>query len=370
MQNTKIWDVIIIGWWAAGLFCSIFADKKLDKLILENSKRVWTKILLSGGWRCNVTNINLDPINDYVWDNLKILPSIFHKLDNYDVINRFTERWLPMHEEKYGKMFLDCEKSSNLVDLLVQEAKTNNTEILFEQWVVDVEKKEDLFTINTQDTQYLSKNIVFASGWKNFPQIWATWIAWDIATKLWIQTVEAYPCLSGVETTQDVSVLSWSAVDVQAIVNYWKKIVFQNQWPMLFTHRWLSWPAVFDIGLFIWRELDNNKLEDYELKIIFDIEKLNEKTVQFFGLSPKDCERKFKITWFRPWELAKATWWWIKLSELSTSLESKKVPWLYFIGEACDITGRTWWYNLQWAWSSGYVVGKTLVISSEVERSL
>ncbi|MFZ2150805.1 MAG: aminoacetone oxidase family FAD-binding enzyme [Candidatus Absconditicoccaceae bacterium] len=360
MGNDKLYDVIIVGGGAAGLFCSIFADKKIDKLILENSKRVGTKILLSGGGRCNVTNINLDPMNDYVGDNLKVLPSIFHKLDNYDVINRFTERGLPMHEENYGKIFLDCEKSSKLVDLLVQEAKTNNTEILFEQGVVDVEKKEDLFIIRTQDNEYLCKNIVFSSGGKNFPQIGATGIARDIANKLGIQTVEAYPCLSGVETTQDVSALSGSAVDVQAIVNYGKKIVFQNQGPMLFTHRGLSGPAVFDIGLFIGRELENNKLKDYELKIIFDIEKLNEKTIQFFGLSPKDFERKFEITGFRPWELAKATGGGIKLSELSPSLEAKKVPGLYFVGEACDITGRTGGYNLQWAWSSGYVVGKSL----------
>ncbi len=359
MQD-KIWDVIIVGWWAAWLFCGIFADKKFDKLILENSKRVWTKILLSGGWRCNVTNINLDPDNDYVWDNIKPLHSIFHKLSNHDVINRFSGRWLTMHEEKYGKMFLDCEKSARLVELLVQEAKDNNNQILFEQWVLDVEKKDDLFIVKSNNEEYICRNLVISSWWKNFPQIWATWIAWDIAKHFWIETVEAYPCLSWVETIQDVSVLTGSAVEVEAIVTYWKKVVFQNKWPLLFTHRWLSGPAVFDIGLFIWRELATSKLADYELTVIFDMGQLNEKTVNFFGLSDKDCERKFQITWFRPWELAKATWWWIKLSELDNNLQSKKVPWLYFVGEACDITGRTWGYNLQWAWSSGYVVGKAL----------
>ncbi len=369
-MQEKIRDVIIVWWWAAGLFCSIFADKKLDKLILENSKRVWTKVLLSGWWRCNVTNINLNSNTDYIWDNIKPLPSIFHKLSNQDVINWFTEKWLPMHEENYGKMFLDCEKSSKLVDLLVQESKNNNTETKLEQWVIDVDKKDDIFFVKTQDNEYLCKNIVFSSWWKNFPQIWATWIAWDIANKFWIQTVDAYPCLSGVETVQDVSWLTWSAVEVEAIVNFWKKIVFQNKWPLLFTHRWLSWPAVFDIWLFIWRNLKNSELKDYELRIIFDMKKLNEKTIQFFGLSWKNFERKFEITWFRPWALAKATWGWVKLSELDSHLQSKKVPWLYFAGEACDITGRTWGFNLQWAWSSGYVVGKTLVISSKVERSL
>lgn len=359
-MQEKIRDVIIVGWGAAGLFCSIFADKKLDKLILENSKRVWTKILLSGGWRCNVTNINLNPENDYVGENIKALPSIFHKLNNHDVINRFTSKWLAMHEEKYGKAYLDCEKSSKLVELLVKESGENNSQIALEQWVIDIDIKEDFFLIKTKDNNYFCKKLVIASGWVNFPQIWATWIARDIARKFWIEYIDPYPCLSWVEVTQDVSSLTWSAVEVEVIVKYWKKILFENRGSMLFTHRWLSWPAVFDIGLFIGRELKNTLLKDYELKIRFDLEKLNEKTIQFFDLSEKDFERKFEITWFRPWELAKATWWWVKLSQLDNNLQSKKIPWLYFVGEACDVTGRTWWFNLQWAWSSGYVVGKSL----------
>lgn len=359
-MQEKIRDVIIVWWGAAGLFCSIFADKKLDKLILENSKRVWSKILLSWWWRCNVTNINLNPESDYVWDNLKALPSIFHKFDNNDTINRFSEKWLAMHEEKYGKMYLDCEKSSKLVELLVKESRENNSQILFEQWVIDINKKDDTFFVKTKTDEYISKNIVIASGGINFPQIWATWIAWDIAKKFWIEYVDPYPCLSWVEIQEDVSTLTWNAVEVEVKVSLLKKVLFENKWSMLFTHRWFSWPAVFDIGLFVWRELTNYRLKDYKLLVKFDVEKLNEKTIKFFWLSEQDCERKFSMTGFRPWELAKATWWWIKLSQLDNNLQSKKISWLYFVGEACDITGRTWGFNLQWAWSSGYVTGKSL----------
>jgi len=357
MWNDKLYDVIIVWAWAAGLFCSIFSDKKLDKLILENSKRVWTKILLSGGGRCNVTNINLNPEFDYVWENIKALPSIFHKFDNYDVINRFSQRWLTMHEEKYGKMYLDCEKSSKLVELLVNESKENNSQILFEQCVIDVDKKNDTLLVKTKDNNYFCKKLIIASGWVNFPQIWATWIAWDIAKKFWIKYVDPYPCLSWVEVEKDVSSLTWNTVEIEIIVRYWKKILFKNKWPMLFTHRWLSWPAVFDIWLFIGRQLKNYELKNFELLVKFDVANLNEKTINFFSLNQKDCERKFVMTGFRPWELAKATGWWIKLSELDINLQSKKNPWLYFVGEACDVTGRTWGFNLQWAWSSGYVVG-------------
>lgn len=365
MWNDKLYDVIIVWAWAAGLFCSIFADKRLDKLILENSKRVWTKILLSWWWRCNVTNINLNPESDYVWENIRALPSIFHKFDNYDTINWFSDKWLTMHEEKYGKMYLDSEKSSKLVELLVKQSWENNSQIFFEQWVIDISldntKNENLFVVNTQNNEYLCKKLVIASGGVNFPQVWATWIARDIAKKFGIEYVDPYPCLSWVEIQEDVSALTWNAVDVEVIIKYWKKILFENKWSMLFTHRWLSWPAVFDIGLYLKWEIKN-----YELIIKFDLRKLNEKTINFFWLSEKDCDRKFTMTWFRPWELANATWWWIKLSQLDNNLQSKKIPWLYFVGEACDITGRTWGFNLQWAWSSGYVVGKALVISSEV----
>lgn len=370
MQDTrdKNWDVIIIWWGASWLFCSIFADKNLNKLILEKSDKIWSKILLSGWWRCNVTNINLNPQNDYVWDNIQILHSIFHKFWNHDMINWLEERWLTTHEEEKWKIFLDCEKSTKLLELLIKKSKNNNTEIKIWEEVIDIEKNENWFVVKTNNQQFFCKKLVISSWWKTFPQIGATWFAWDLANKLWLQTNAAYPCLCGIETKQDLSWITGNSTNVELWVSDWRRILYQSKWMLLFTHRWISGPVVFDATLHIWKKLQD--LTKWKIKIVFGVHSLTKKIAKFFGLEKKGNEVNLDIKWFRPWEEAKVSGWWIKLSELNQNLEIRKYPWVYFTGEVCDITGRTWWFNLQWAWSSGYIVGKSLVISREVEISI
>lgn len=355
MQDQKTRDVIIIWWGASWLFCSIFADKNLDKLILEKSDKVWSKILLSGWWRCNVTNIKLKPDEDYIWDNIQILHSIFHKFWNYDMINRLEERWLSTHQEKWWKIFLDCEKSNKLLDLLIKESKDNNTEIRNWEEVIDIEQNKDWFVVKTSNKKYTCKKVVVSSWWKTFPQIWATWFAWDIANKLWLQSNTAYPCLCGIETQQDLSWITGNSTNVEIWVSDWKKILYQSKWMLLFTHWWISGPVVFDVTLHVWKNLED--LSKWQIKLIFGVHSLTKKIAKFLGLKENENEVNLDIKSFRPWEEAKVTWWGIKLSQLDQKLQSKTIPWLYFIGEACDITGRTWGFNLQWAWSSGYFVG-------------
>ncbi len=358
MKEDKVRDVIIIWWGASWLFCSIFADNKLNKLILEKADKIWSKILLSWWWRCNVTNSNLNPSNDYLWDNVQVLYSIFHKFWNHDMINRLENRWLTTHEEERWKIFLDCEKSNKLLEVIIGESKINNTIIKTWEEVLNIEKVDDYFIVKTNNWEYMSRKLVVASWWKTFPQIWASWFARDLAYNIWIQTNAAYPCLCGIQTKQDLSWITGNSTNVELSVSDWKKIIYKSKWQLLFTHRWISGPVVFDATLYVWKKLVN--LSNWKVKLMFGVHSLTKKIANFFDLDKNKNEVNLDIKWFRPWEEAKVTWWWIKLSELNQNLESRKLPWLYFTGEACDITGRTWGYNLQWAWSSGYIVGKAL----------
>ena len=358
-----VYDIIIIWWGASGLFASIFLPQEMKKLILEKNEKCWAKLLLSGWERCNVTNINIDLANDYVGQNIKSLPSTFYAFGNQDMINFLNQQWIETVVEDNGRVILKSGKAKQLLDLLMTLATENNVEIknsveiheivsLRSQWP---DEWNETFKIMTNSWEFFCKKLIIATWGKSYPQVGATWLAYDIAKQFNIDYVSPYQCLCGLETIQDLSSVTGNSAPVQMqIRNDKKKCLYDQKWSILFTHRWISGPVVFNSTLKLWTD------SDLKIKIIFDVKNLNKKLIDFFHLDIKNNFIALDMKWLRPREEAKVSGGGVLLSELKPNFESKNVPELYFIGEACDVVGKTWGYNLQWAWSSGYVCAKKI----------
>lgn len=144
------YNIIIIWWWASWLFCTINAPKDYSKLILEKQDQLWTKILLSGWWRCNFSNTNISP-DRYFWQNKKMLASIFYKYSNQDFTNFLSENWIQYKIEDNGIIILQSSKAQELLDLLVKKTKENQTEIKLNQDIIKIKKTDNWFQIQTKE---------------------------------------------------------------------------------------------------------------------------------------------------------------------------------------------------------------------------
>lgn len=349
-----IYDIIIIWWGASWLFCSLFLPKEFKKCIIEKTDKLWSKVLLSWWERCNLTNINLDPNLHYVGQSLKSLPSLFHNFWPEDIIAYLTEHWIQTKIEENWRVLLKSWKAKQLVEFLVDESQKNDTEHLLNHEVLSINNAEDeTFVVTTSAGIYSAKKIIIATWWMTYPQIGASPFAYEMAEQLWITLSMPHPALCGIQTQEDFSSLAWNTVQAMITLYCENKIVYSAKWPLLFTHQWISWPIVFDATLYM-----DQAISKYSLQIDFDFSGTSKKVVQFFKLVIGDTIRDIRIVSLKSINEAKVSVWWILLSDLDQSFQSKKISWLYFVGESLDITWKTGWYNLQWAWTSAYVCAK------------
>jgi predicted Rossmann fold flavoprotein len=365
-----MYDIITIWWWASGLRTNIWLPKNAKKLILEKTNTFGTKLLLSGGERCNFTNINCN-IDNYVGQNKTFLHSIFHKFNNQNMIEWIEKNQIQTKIENNWRVLLKNWKSKELLNLLLEKIKNNNVEIKLNTWITDIKYENNIFTINTNNWEFKSKKVIIATGGKSFPQLWTDGIGFKIADKLNIEFTKPYKWLCGITTTQDLSQLSWSSIISKLKVFDNNKIIYEDNWVILFTHFGLSWPVIFNTILKLWEYFRNknidNELEYFQKKLSIKIELTQENTSKrirkFWNIwkDTKKLEIILNIQDSKSWKEAKIMWWWIKLQELNNNMESKKYPWLYWIWEIVDITGKTWWYNLQWCWSSWFVCAKSII---------
>ena len=383
-----IYNVIIIWAWAAGLFAWINLPKNLKKLILEKTKSPWVKVLLSGWERANVSNIDIVPERDYFSQNKKFLLWVFAKYNNWDVQSFFAKNWVKIVEEDRGRLILKSWDSKELLDLLVKEAKQNNCEIKCNNDVKKIiplsvspqgREEKQIFEIETKDwKKYQAKNVIVSTGWKSFFQVGTTWEWYNFAKSFWLNIISPTRALVWLVTKQNLMELSWITLDLNIelfdeLKN--KKVIYSEKGPLLFTHFWISWPIVFNSWNAIWEYLNSKVLADgfnhldfekyilknLKIKLIFsNLEKIPKRVKKFFDLeNEEDNFIILDLQNWRSWKEAKATWGWIDLNELDKNFMVKKVPWLYFIWEVVDVVGKTWGFNLQWAWSSAYVCAKS-----------
>ena len=372
MKTQHHYDIIILGWWSAGLFASVFLPgKKISHrsgppsfkqrgnsiCIIDKADKLWTKLLLSWWERCNVTNNDLNPSRDYIGENLKALPGIFHAFNNQDMIDFLASHGVETIVEDRGRVLLKSGKAKQLRDLLVNLATDNGVDFFLGQWITKVEHKDWIFIITTDKETFQTKNLIVATGWKSYPQVGATAIGYELAKQFGVGFVAPRAALCGMETMENVAELAGSPAQWTLTLLDGKKILYEASWPLLFTHWWLSGPVVFDASLRAGKILRDNE-KSLTIQLDLDLEHTSKKIFRFFPSLVKDTKLQFGLKQLRLWEEAKVTWWGVSLHQLDKYFQVKSVPGLYFIGEILDVTWRSWWYNLQRAWSSGYLCSK------------
>jgi len=368
-----IYDVIIIWAWAAWLFAWINLPKNMSKLILEKNKNPWVKVLLSWWERANVSNSNIDVEKDYFTQNKKALLWVFAKYNQWDIQSFFAENWVQIVEEDRWRLILESWDSKELLDLLLRKARENKCEIKCNSDVKKINKVWEIFFIETEDKKkYQARNVIVSSWWKSFFQVWTTGEWYSFAKSFWLNIISPTRALVWLSTKRDFKELSGSSLELELILIDKKKEIYREFWPLLFTHFWISWPIVFNTGNALWEYLNSIRIESEEekikyilknIKIELKINPLNstKKINKFFENEIlKDEIIEFWLQDWRSWKEAKATGGWIDLNELDKNFMAKKVAWLYFIWEVVDVTWKTGWFNLQWAWSSGYICGKSI----------
>jgi len=369
-----IYDTIIIWAGAAWLFAWINLEKKSKKLILEKTAKAWMKVLLSWWERANVSNMDIEPTRDYFTQNKKFLLSIFSRYTNWDIMSFFAEQNISIVEEDRSRLILESWDSKELLTCLLENVKRNNCDLKLNSDVKNIYKQEDWNFIVKLDSwiKYVWKNVIVSSWWKSFSHIWTTGEWYNIADELWINIIAPYRTLCWMSTKKDFSDISWVSctVDMRLISKLSKKEIYKEEWPILFTHFWVSWPIIHNLSNSIWEYLNWLKLNenDFEkfiidnlsLDLTFNLENTPKRLLKFFNLDEESKSIEIELQNWRSWKEAKATWWWIDTNELDNHLQSKKYPGLYFIWEVVDVTWKTWWFNLQWAWSSWYCAAKKI----------
>lgn len=386
------YDAVIIGGGAAGLFCAIQAGKRgKSVLVIEHNDAVGRKIEISGGGRCNFTNLHITPEN-YVSSNPRFCISALNRYTQHDFIALIVQHKIHYHEKKLGQLFCD-DRSNRIVNMLLNECKQAKVEIAVNTKVEEIEK-HSRFHIKTTAGAYKCDALVIASGGLSLPKIGATGFGYQIAKQFGIKMIERKPGLVPLTWNEcdsqnwgDLRGLSFPA-RVQCSGIYFDESV-------LFTHKGLSGPAILQISNY-WNSNDEitvNLFPHINIHLQWEQNRSRNITLQTFlsqylpsrmaqrlvemGLENKPLKQYSQkeinqiITKLQQWQVypsgtegyrkAEVTLGGVDTRELNPkTMESKKVPGLYFIGEVVDVTGWLGGYNFQWAWSSGFAAGTSL----------
>ncbi|WP_412546650.1 NAD(P)/FAD-dependent oxidoreductase [Maricaulis sp. MIT060901] len=387
-------DVAIIGAGAAGLFCAIEAGKRGRSVaVIEHSKAPAEKIRISGGGRCNFTNLHAEPGN-YLSDNPHFVKSALKRYTQYDFIDWVDGHGIAWHEKTLGQLF--CDVSAKLIiEALVGELNAAGGQLHLNTAVSTLEREGDGFRLTLNDGTGLScQSLVIASGGKSIPKMGATGFAYDIARQYGLNVTETRPALvpltfSGDRLDQFKS-LAGVACDTR-IVNARKG--FDEA--MLFTHRGLSGPAILQISSY-WREGEDIRVhlrpeldwftELATFKAAHGAQGLGKALAQHLPdrlaqamseeinapgkMAETSSKRLHEIadtlsawtltpTGSEGYRTAEVTLGGVDTHDLdSKTMQARSHGNLYFIGEAVDVTGWLGGYNFQWAWSSGWVAGQ------------
>ena len=391
-MNNK-YDVIIIGAGAAGMMSAIEAGKRGRKVLLvDHYKKIGEKIRISGGGRCNFTNIHTNP-NKFLSQNPKFVRSALSQYTQNDFINLIKKHEIKFHEKKLGQLFCD-HSAQQIVEMLLKECELANVTILKEFIIKNIDKENDQFLVSTENDQYSSESLIVATGGLSVPKIGATSFGYEIAKKFDHNIIETLPALVPLTFNEKILEIckELTGLSVEAIVSF-NKVLFQEG--MLFTHRGLSGPSILQISSY-WKQGDNIKVnlspklnvyqlleEKRKLNPKFDIlnivsEILPKRLAQIIcsenKVSGNISELSNKIlkqlseninSWLinptgsEGYRTAEVTLGGVDTKELSSkTMMSNKHKNLFFIGEVVDVTGHLGGYNFQWAWSSGYVAGQ------------
>ncbi|WP_035829811.1 NAD(P)/FAD-dependent oxidoreductase [Kaistia adipata] len=393
---SNFFDVVVIGAGAAGMMCAIEAGKRGRRVaVIDHSSSAGDKIRISGGGRCNFTNVNAAPKN-FISQNPRFCISALSRYTQRDFIGLVERHGITYHEKTLGQLFCDG-SSKQIIEMLVAEMQRAGVELRLGTAVKRVEHRVDGgFRVATASGDVVCKSLVIASGGKSIPKMGATGFGYEIASQFGLKLVETRPGL--VPLTFDGAMLErltpLAGVAVDAIAKHGKTSFTEA---MLFTHRGLSGPAILQISSY-WREGDEITLAMLPGTDLFAELKaakadrgkqalgtvlatlLPKRLAQLIAdeaggkgnladLSDKVLRRveasinawRVKPLGSEGYRTAEVTLGGVDTSDLdSKTMEARDVPGLYFIGEVVDVTGWLGGYNFQWAWSSGWVAGQAV----------
>ncbi|MBL5906788.1 aminoacetone oxidase family FAD-binding enzyme [Serratia fonticola] len=396
-------DVVVIGAGAAGMFCAAQAGQLGCRvLLLDNGKKPGRKILMSGGGRCNFTNMSAEPAA-YLSHNPHFCKSALARYTQWDFIDLINRYGIAYHEKTLGQLFCD-DSAQQVVDLLVQECELGQVVTRLRSEVLSVEKTDQGFELALNGESVSARSLVVASGGLSMPGLGATPFGYKLAEQFGLKVL---PTRAGlVPFTLHKPLLeqsqALSGVSVPAVVTAEDGTSFRES--ILFTHRGLSGPAILQISSY-WQPgefVSINLLPTLDLvgflneqrqahpnqslkntlalllpkrlvELLQELGQLPEATLK--QLTP--TQQAALVDSLQDWRVqpngtegyrtAEVTLGGVDTKELSSkTMEASKVPGLYFIGEVVDVTGWLGGYNFQWAWSSAWACAQAL---AAIQRS-
>lgn len=389
------YDVAIIGAGAAGMMAAFTAGRRgRSVVVLDHAKAPGEKIRISGGGRCNFTNIHAGPKN-YLSQNPHFAKSALARYTPSDFIAMVDRHKIAWHEKTLGQLFCD-DSAKDIIRMLLEEMRAVHVDLKLSCEISDVKKGPDGFQLATSEGPLLATSLVIACGGKSIPKMGATGFAYRIAEQFGLPVAETRPAL--VPLTLDpnllgeLSELSGVAVDADVTCG---KTRFQEA--LLFTHRGLSGPSILQISSY-WREGDEISLSlepgvDFlehlkaakrengrqQVQTVL-AQHMPKRLAQYLAETAK-LERPLAdmpdkalaqlAERIRRWSIKPAGSEGYRTAEVtlggvdtdaldSRSMQAKTVPGLFFIGECVDVTGWLGGYNFQWAWASGHAAGENL----------
>jgi predicted Rossmann fold flavoprotein len=382
-------DTLVLGAGAAGLLCAIEAGKRGGRIaVLEHADRVGKKILISGGGRCNFTNIYCQPEN-FISANEHFAKSALARYTPGDFIALVEKHRIPYHEKTLGQLF--CDRSAeDITELLESECRAAGVQIFLQSRIREVQRTTE-FMVRTESGEFRAPALVVATGGLSIPKMGATPFGYQLARQFGLRIVETRPALVPfVLADKDrgrYCDLAGLATEVVARTNHHS---FREK--MLITHRGLSGPAILQISSY-WEKGQSIQIDlapQREITAVIRASKVRSigaAQKAFHGILPQrlaerwlenhapaawtndaltKLEKQVHAWMIKPadtegYNKAEVTAGGVDTAELSSkTMECLKVKGLFFIGEVVDVTGHLGGFNFQWAWASGAAAGRAL----------
>jgi predicted Rossmann fold flavoprotein len=389
-MTTQSFDALVLGGGAAGLMCAVEAGKRGRRVaVIERAERLGKKILISGGGRCNFTNLHCQPEN-FLSANPRFANSALARYTPADFIALVEKHRISYHEKKLGQLFCD-HSARDIVQMLEAECHEAKVAVFLSTKIQEVTRTTE-FIVHANDVKFRAPVLVMATGGLSIPKIGATSFGYDLARQFGLKIRDPWPGLVplifSMEHRSHYADLAGVSAEVFASVN---EAQFHEK--MLFTHRGLSGPAILQVSSY-WgtgepvridlapageitaifrdakvprnintlraelRKILPNRLADRWIELHSPASWTNsaladfEKQLHSWSIVPAGTEG---------FEKAEVTAGGVDTDELSAkTMECRRVPGLYFIGEVVDVTGQLGGFNFQWAWASGAAAGRAL----------
>jgi predicted Rossmann fold flavoprotein len=387
---THSFDALILGGGAAGLMCAIEAGKRGRRVaVLEHAHRLGKKILISGGGRCNFTNLHRQPEN-FLSSNPHFAKSALARYTPQDFIALVEKHGIPYHEKTLGQLF--CDRSArDILGMLETECEHAGVSIFLNTKIQEVDRTKD-FIARATDSEFRADALVVATGGLSIPKIGATSFGYDLARQFGLAIRDPWPGLVPLILSQEDCSRYCNLAGVSAeVIASCNGQQFREK--MLITHRGLSGPAILQISSY-WKQAQPIQIDlapGSELMAAFrdpkmprNLNALRAELRKFLPhrLADRWLDEHAPTSWTNPalaemekqahawsitptgtegYEKAEVTAGGVDTNDLSAkTMETSKVPGLFFIGEVVDVTGHLGGFNFQWAWASGAAAGRAL----------